>query len=64
MLLGSEIHVYTDHLNLTFENLTTQRVFRWHLYIEEYLPEIHYIKGKDNVIADFYNGQNLWTGRQ
>jgi hypothetical protein len=25
---------------------------RWRLYIEEYLPELQYIKGTHNVVAD------------
>ena len=36
MLFGCpELHIYTDHKNLTFQNLQTQRVLRWHLRSEE-----------------------------
>ena len=44
--------VYTDHKNLTFENLQTQRVIRWRLYLEEFGPKLVYIKGEKNVVAD------------
>ena len=52
MLLGANIHVYTYHNNLTYNTLTTQCVFQWHLFIEIFYPTFQYIKGMDNVFAD------------
>jgi len=52
ILLGQKIVVHTDHKNLTFNNFNTDRVMRWRLIIEEYGPELHYIKGEHNVVAD------------
>jgi hypothetical protein len=54
MLWGQDIKVYTDHKNLTRDplGLTSDRVYRWRLLLEEYAPEIIYIKGIHNTVAD------------
>ena len=52
ILLGQQIKVYTDHKNLTYKNFNTKRVMRWRLILEEYGPELCYIKGENNVFAD------------
>jgi hypothetical protein len=54
MLWGQRIIVYTDHKNLIYDALgsTSDRVFRWRLLLEEYGPEIIYIKGEENTVAD------------
>jgi hypothetical protein len=54
MLWGQSIVVYTDHKNLIQDALgmTSDRVYRWRLLLEEYGPEIIYIKGIHNTVAD------------
>jgi hypothetical protein len=52
ILLGHQITVYTDHKYLTYKNFNTERVMRWRLVLEEYGPELIYIKGESNVVAD------------
>ena len=54
MLWGQRIRIYTDHINLVRDalGLTWDRVYRWRLILEEYGPQIVYIKGVDNIVAD------------
>ena len=52
ILLGQKIVVHTDHKNLTCKNFNTERVMRWRLILEEYGPELRYIKGEHNIVAD------------
>ena len=52
ILLGQQIVVHTDHKNLTCKNFNTERVMRWRLLLEEYGPELRYIKGEHNIVAD------------
>ena len=52
ILLGQQIVIHTDHKNLTCKNFNMEHVMRWRLLLEEYSPEIKYISGKKNIIAD------------
>ena len=52
ILLGHKIIVYTDHKNLIYNDLQTDRVLRWRLLLEEFGVEIRYIKGITNTVAD------------
>jgi hypothetical protein len=54
MLWGQQINVYTNQENLTRDGLglTPDRVTHWRILLEEYAPEIIYIKGIHNAVAD------------
>ena len=52
ILWGAEVHVYTDHKNLTQTNLTSQRILTWRMLLEEFAPLFHYKPGTENVVAD------------
>ena len=52
ILLGHQITVYNDHKNLTYKMFNTERVMRWRIIIEEFGPELKYIKGENNAVAN------------
>ena len=54
-LWGNRFTIFTYHQPLTsiFKRKTkSPRMNRWILEMREYNYEIHYVKGKDNVVAD------------
>ena len=52
ILLDHKVIVHTDHKNLTYKNFNTERVMRWRLVLEEFVPGLHYIKGEEDIVAD------------
>ena len=52
ILLWHQITVYTDHKILSYKKFNTERVMRWSLILKEFGPELKYIKGENNVVAD------------
>jgi hypothetical protein len=55
MLLGAEIHIYTDHKNILNVGDLSERRLQWISYVDEYSPTLHYVEGPRNVIADTFS---------
>ena len=51
ILLGHKLIIYTDYKNLTCNIFNTDRVLRWRIILEDYGPDIEYIKGENNIVA-------------
>ena len=52
VIRGQDLTVHTDHLNLLYNKLPSQRMTRWRLLLEEYNPKVVHIAGIDNDAAD------------
>ena len=52
ILFGQQLIIHTDHKNLLYKKMATDRIICWHLLIEEYGPEYVHIAGPENVVAD------------
>jgi hypothetical protein len=61
ILLGHIIKIYTDHKNLTFANFNTDCECHWQLIVEEYGPEIVYLPGVKNIVANFLSCHPIST---
>ena len=52
IIFGHSITVYTNHNNLIYDKHITERVLRWRLLLEYYVPNIKSIKGSDTDEAE------------
>ena len=52
ILLGQKLQIYTDYKNLTCKICNTDRVLRLILILEEYGPDIEYIKCENSIVED------------
>ena len=52
ILMGQQIVVHTDHLNLLYAKLASARMIRWRMLLEEFGPEVRHVAGVKNVVAD------------
>jgi hypothetical protein len=55
-LMAAEVLcAYPDHMNILHVGNLSERRLCWISYVDEYGPNIHYIKGPCNVIVDTFS---------
>jgi hypothetical protein len=52
ILLGQQVIVHTNHLNILYGKLSNDRITRWRLLLEEYGPKYVHTAGNNNIVAD------------
>jgi hypothetical protein len=55
MLLGAELHIHTDHKNILNIGDSSQCRLQLISYVDEYDPELYYVEGSANVVADTFS---------
>lgn len=64
-ILLSEIDVYTDHANLTFDtDINASRAQRWKIALSEYDVKLHHKRGIENTAADYLSRSCLQLATQ
>ena len=61
ILQGTHVTVHTDHLNLLYKNLPSQRMVQWQLLLEEFHPTFKHVAGADNDAADALSRLEMTT---
>ena len=51
ILLGNKLRIYNNHNDLTCNSFNNDGVLIWRLILEQYAPNMEYIKGKKNIVA-------------
>ena len=59
ILLGQQLVVHTDHLNLLYKKVASNWLIRWRMLLEEYAPEFRHVKGEKNVVANALSRLNM-----
>jgi hypothetical protein len=55
MLLGTGIHIHTDHKIILNVGDSSEQCLQWILYVDEYTPTLQYVEGPCNVIANTFS---------
>jgi hypothetical protein len=55
MLLGAELHIHMDPKIILNIGGSSQCRLQWISYVDEYGPELHYVEGSANIVADTFS---------
>ena len=52
ILLGHKLVIHTDHKNLLYKSLSSPRLERWRMLLEEFDMTLEHVAGEANIVAD------------